>query len=387
MMETVKILVVEDETIIAMDIRNSLKKMGYSVPAIASSGEAALQKIAEFQPHLVLMDIMLRGDIDGVETAEKIRQLYQIPIIFLTAHSDLVTLTRAKATEPFGYVVKPFEERDLQTTIEIALARAKAEAEVRKSLEKERELNELKTLFISIVSHEFRTPLSTILFSASLLENYGNQWSEERRITHLQRIQGAVHHMTQLLEDILILGKYESGTIVCHPHPLNLQEFCQDIIEEFQLTIGSQHKLFFEVTQGCSVKAGTQSTTCLETLPVPEVYLDEKLLRQILTNLLSNAIKYSELGSKVNLELIYLDQQVCFKIHDQGLGIPSEAYQHLFEKFYRASNVGNIPGTGLGLAIVKRSVDLHRGKITVESQLEQGTTFTVWLPSQLASFA
>ncbi|WP_017720859.1 hybrid sensor histidine kinase/response regulator [Kamptonema formosum] len=366
----VKILVVEDEVIIGMDIRKTLKKLGYEVPSVVSAGDKAIEGAAEMQPDLVLMDIMLRGKIDGIEAAEQIRRRFNIPVVFLTAHTDLSTLERAKKAEPFGYIVKPFEERELHTTVEIAMARHRSESEVRKALQKEKELNELKSRFVSMVSHEFRTPLSTILFSAGLLETYGPKWPEEKKVTHLHRIQTAVRQMTGLLEDILVIGKAEAGKLEFNPAPLDLEQFCREIAEEIQITDVNKHCINF-VSQG----------------RLNDAIMDDKMLRHILSNLLSNAIKYSPEGSTVDFELTALEHRgeeqspaVVFRIQDRGIGIPPEDVDRLFETFYRATNVGTIQGTGLGLAIVKRAVDLHGGEIDVKSEVGAGTRFTVTLP-------
>jgi signal transduction histidine kinase len=372
------ILVVEDERIIALDIKQTLINLGYSVPAIASSGVQALEKIIQFSPDLVLMDIMLQGEIDGVKTAEKIRHSYQIPVVYLTSHTDEITLQRAKATEPFGYIVKPFDEKDLYTTVEIAMARGKAEAEIRKALIKEQELNELKSRFVSMVSHEFRTPMATILFSAGLLESYGNEWPENKKVRHLQRIQTAVQHMTEMLDYVLLIGQSEAGKLEFKPAGMNLEKFCSDLIEEIQILGLKTHQISF-ICEG----------NFLET------NMDERLLRHIFTNLLSNAIKYSPEGGNIEFKLteklllehtldgLKASKNAVFTIQDQGIGIPEEDIKHLFESFHRAANVGTIAGTGLGLAIVKKSVELHQGTIEIETKLGVGTTFIVTLPTNI----
>lgn len=368
-MTATTIMIVEDEVIIGMDIRNTLKKLGYNVPAVVASGEKAIEKAEKIQPDLILMDIMLNGSIDGVEAAAELWSRFRFPVVFLTAHTDTTTLERAKQTEPFGYIVKPFEERDLYTTVEIALARWKAETEIHKALKKEKELNELKSRFISMVSHEFRTPLSATLFSADLLESYDSKWPQEKRLTHINRIQNAVHHMAELLDDVLLVGKAEAGKLEFNPIVVDLEAFCREIVEDLQLTEDRQRTIDF-VTQG----------VCRQT------YMDEKLLRHILSNLLSNAIKYSPSGSKVLFELACETNEnggvATFRIQDQGIGIPKEDQERLFETFHRAKNVGTIPGTGLGLTIVKRSVESHGGDLMVESEVGLGTKFTVILPWQ-----
>ena len=360
---TVTILVVEDEVIIGMDISNSLKKLGYHVPAVIATGEKAIEKAEKIQPDLILMDIMLKGGMDGIEAAGQIRARLNLPVVFLTAHTDATTLERAKQSQPFGYIVKPFQEKDLQTTIEIALARCKAESEIRKALEKEKELNELKSRFVSMVSHEFRTPMSTILFSAGLLESYSNKWSEEKKLVHIRRIQSSIQHMTTLLNDVLLIGKAEAGKLEFNPVPIDLEKFCREIVEDIQLSDNNQHKIMFTITGSCA-----------------EAKMDEKLLRHILSNLLSNAVKYSSPNTAVEFNLINEKDKATFQVKDTGIGIPPADLERLFETFHRAKNVGTIPGTGLGLAIVKKAIDLHRGIIGVQSEVDIGTTFTVTLP-------
>ena len=240
--------------------------------------------------------------------------------------------------------------------------RKRAEADIRNALEKEKQLSELKSRFVTMASHEFRTPLTTILSSAELLQDYGFKWNEEKKLQHLQRVVKAVQHMTQLLNDVLLIGKAEAGKLECNPAPVNLVQFCRDLVDEMQLGTDN-HTIAFRSHGNCT-----------------NTYLDEKLLRHILSNLLSNAIKYSPTGSIVQFNLICEQGEAIFRVQDEGIGIPSSDQAQLFDSFYRASNVGTIPGTGLGLAIVKKSVDLYGGKIAVKSVVEVGTTFTVTLP-------
>jgi PAS domain S-box-containing protein len=246
--------------------------------------------------------------------------------------------------------------------------RKRTEAELLKALEKERELNELKSNIITVVSHEYRTPLTTILSSAELLERYGHKWTDEKKQQHLRRIQTTVHHLTQLVSDVLLLEKAKAGKLEFNPTVLDVVTLCRELVEEMQLMAGDKHKLEF-VTQEHSLQAE----------------FDEKLLRQMLINLLSNAIKYSHPGSDVHFALTSQPNEVIFRIQDEGIGIPPEDQQRLFESFHRASNVGTIPGTGLGLAIVKKSVDLHGGQLAVESEVGVGTTFVVRLPLKIGA--
>jgi signal transduction histidine kinase len=376
------ILIVEDEVIIGMDIRRTLMKLGYEVPNIIANAEKAIKESEKKQPDLILMDIMLKGKMDGISAAEIIRNKFQIPVVYLTAHTDTSTLERAKKTQPFGYIVKPFEERELHTTVEIALARSEAEKKMRQALQKEKELNELKSRFISMVSHEFRTPLATILFSIGILEKYSIDWTEEKKLNHIHKIQTAVNQMTNLLEDILTIGKSEAGKIELNPVLLDLKKFCYDLVEDIKSLDQEQHQINFKYV---GEKHGI---------------IDDKLLQKILGNLLNNAVKYSPDHTAVEFSVIlgkepvelteYLSEEqieklthypvAVFQIKDQGLGIPEEDQKYLFEMFHRAKNVGSITGSGLGLAIVKNSVQSHSGEIYFQSTVGKGTDFTVIIP-------
>lgn len=241
--------------------------------------------------------------------------------------------------------------------------RKSAEAEIRKALEQEKELSELKSRFVSMVSHEFRNPLNAISVSVQLLERFGEKWSKEKQSDFFHRIKTSVGRMTDLLDDVLLLGKAGAGKLQFKPTSLDLKSFCSNLLEEIILSTGNKNTIAFEIQGQCTT-----------------ANIDESLLRYILINLLSNAIKYSPVGSTVHFDLVCQDKATIFQIKDEGIGIPLEDQQQLFQSFYRAKNVGDIPGTGLGLAIVKQCVDSHGGAIAVASKVGVGTTFTVTLP-------
>jgi PAS domain S-box-containing protein len=240
--------------------------------------------------------------------------------------------------------------------------RKQAEEDMRKSLEKEKQLNELKSRFVTMTSHEFRTPLATIMSSAELIEHYGHKWNEEKKLHYLSRIQAAVKHMTELMNDVLVLGKAEAGKLEFSPTRLNVEQFCRAIVEEIQLS-ADKHTIFFDSSN-----------------PDAIALIDEKLMRHILVNLLSNAIKYSPDRDRIDFTFIYQPSEIIFIVRDYGIGIPEVEQEKLFESFHRASNVGSISGTGLGLAIVKKAIDVHQCTIEVKSQVGEGTTFIVKIP-------
>lgn len=245
--------------------------------------------------------------------------------------------------------------------------RKAAETEMRKALEKERELSELKSNFVTTVSHEFRTPLSTILSSADMLEFYAGDCSIEKQLEHIQRIQIASLNMKDMLSDVLVLERAEAKKVRFEPAPLNILMFCENLVDEMRLNDQNQHQLIFEPQT---------------TLPEIRGYMDAKLMRQIFTNLLSNALKYSPEGSTVFFRITHDQTNAYFEIQDQGIGIPESDQVRLFEAFHRATNVGIISGNGLGLAIVKQSVEFHQGKLSLTSRENEGTIVRVILPLQ-----
>lgn len=273
---------------------------------------------------------------------------------------------------------------DITERVRVENERKQAEIEVCKALTKERELSELKSRFVSTASHEFRTPLSTILSSADLLEFYAGGWSPEKQVEHIQRIQNAALNMNNLLSDILVIERAEANKLQFEPTAIDLYAFCQDLIDEMQLNDQEEHRLILEVQK---LEEQQNGETLLEASPLTfyppgsiSAHMDEKLLRQILSNLLSNALKYSSSGSPVFFRLTCDKLNACFEVHDRGIGIPPEDQARLFEPFHRGTNVGTTSGNGLGLAIVKQSVDAHRGQIVVSSREGVGTTVRVVLP-------
>ena len=226
-------------------------------------------------------------------------------------------------------------------------------------------LNQFRSRFISMASHEFRTPLSVIYSSAELLEHFGAQWPIEKQHKHLKRIQAHVRNMINLLDDAVMLDRIDSGSITPHPGPIDLAQVCRRIADEFQRGEGAEHEVVVN-QQGAS----------------HGVMADEPLLRYILFNLLSNAAKYSPAAKAIRFDLTCQADQITLLVHDEGMGIPADEISQVFERFYRASNVGSLPGTGLGLPIVKYLVDLQGGTIQLESQINAGTTVTVKLPME-----
>jgi len=243
--------------------------------------------------------------------------------------------------------------------------RKQAEEDIRQALAQQTELNQLRNQFVSMTSHEFRTPLATILSSVELLRDYGPRISAEEQAELIESVTDSVHRMAGMLDRVLFLGKTEAGMLAYEPQPLDPAAWMADEMARLEAT-----------------EARAPDTRLVwHHAPLPPVaWVDGKLLRHMLDNLVANALKYSPEGGEVRVELTQQAQWLVLRVHDQGLGIPAKDLPHLFASFHRASNVGHIKGTGLGLAIVRHAVELHGGRVEVESQLGRGSCFTVWLP-------
>jgi len=229
--------------------------------------------------------------------------------------------------------------------------------EINKALSKEKELGDLKSRFVSMASHEFRTPLSTILSSASLVAKYTESDEQDKRDKHIHRIKSSVNNLTDILNEFLSIGKIEDGKVVTHYVDFNLKEMVTEICRDMQGIAKNDQQILYTHT-GDEI-----------------VNLEPSLLRNVLINLLSNAIKFSPEDGVITITSSVYGNEVKFSIKDNGIGISEEDQEHLFERFFRATNVTNIQGTGLGLHIVGKYIELMDGHIEFKSELEKGTEF------------
>ena len=271
-----------------------------------------------------------------------------------------------KANQELSQYSNTLEKRVEQKTEALASTineLAKSQQDLQKALSKERELNELKSRFVTTASHEFRTPLATILSSTSLIARYDKPEDAEKRQKHIDRIKSSISNLTEILNDFLSLGKLEEGLVRNNPEEFEIVSFAQSIVDEMKnITKENQQIIFSHHGKNSSVA------------------FDRQLLKNVILNLLSNAIKYSPAGKNIEFKTHLSGRMLLISIVDGGIGIPEEDQKHLFERFFRAKNSTNIQGTGLGLNIVKKYVELMNGNVTFASTLNEGTTFTVRLP-------
>ncbi|MGC9528110.1 MAG: ATP-binding protein [Limnospira sp.] len=389
---SVNILLIEDDLAAARLLQELLKCSAldsFQLVHVKRLREALKTlKTAELESQtydVILLDLTL-PDSSGLDSLTPL--LYQapsLPIIVLTNTNDDKLAIEAVRQGAQDYLVKRMVNAEvLVRSIRYAIERKQAFEslkEMNETLEDQvkakteqllqaQELNQLKAEFVSMMSHDFRNPLSTILLSTELLRDSAEKLSPEQKLRLFQRIRAAGQNMTQLLDEVLFMGQSDLNELQCFPVPLNVESFCRQIVDEIQLEVGEKYEIIFE-SQGVFQSA----------------LWDDNLLRHILNNLLNNAIKYSPEGSTIWFDMLGREDAVIFQVQDQGVGIPPRDLSKVFQPFYRSENVGKVPGNGLGLAIVKRCVETHGGRISVDSQLDVGTTFTVAIPVTTVAFS
>jgi signal transduction histidine kinase len=319
-----------------------------------------------------------------------INEKFDIPVVYLSASSDAETLNKVVGTNPSAYVIKPFNIRELNMVIELAIFKDRKEKELQKlnneleekvrmrtaelyeankeltkALEKEREINELKSRIVLNVSHGFKTPLTSILSSAQLLQMYAEKDHpfKQKIAKHAMKIENSVRALNNLLTSVLFFGKADANKMEFKPKKMFLGAFVKELLD--------------------TVKAGIENDVTIKTelgdLP-KTIVSDSEILYQTFENLLSNAVKYSKDGSEVLFKLDYKNGHLYGTVVDNGIGIPKSEQSQLFDRFFRAKNVGIVEGSGLGLSIVKKCIEVMGGEIDFSSEVNKGTTFEVKIP-------
>ncbi|MBD2664722.1 hybrid sensor histidine kinase/response regulator [Richelia sinica] len=339
----------------------------------------ALQELNQSVYDVILLDLTL-PDSQGLSSLPLLtNQAPSLPIVVLTNTNDDQLAIEAVRQGAQDYLVKRQVNPDvLVRSLSYAIERKQLLERVltdNKALEhtieertaelmKTQELYQFKSEFVSMLSHDIRNPLNTILLAAGLLQNNDDKLTKEKKINHFQIIRSAVKNMANLLDEVSFIGKTDVDKFQFQLKEINLQLFCEQVTEEARLTATEKNLTLVFKSSGKVINS----------------QWDDNLLRHIITNLLNNAIKYSLPGGKVQFDLIGQENTVILRFQDWGIGIPSVDQPQLFQPFHRGENVGVITGTGLGLAIVKKCVEAHHGEIMIESQVGEGTTVTITLP-------
>ncbi len=351
-----QVLIVEDEAIVAESIASKLRRYGYEVVDTLPTGEEAIEIAGKMRPDVVLMDIHLAGRIDGIVAADTISTQYRIPVIFLTAYADEQTIARAKDAGPFGYLVKPFRERDLYVTIEMARERSRLEAELEAA---NRELDS----FSYSVSHDLRAPLIAIDgFSRILQETYAGYLPPDG-VECLARIRQAANQMDQLIEDFLRLSRVTRAPI--QMMKLDISQISHEILIQLA-TQEPDRSVHWTVEENLSA------------------YGDPGLCEIALKNLIGNAWKYTRKTEHAQIQVgsQMQGQTRVFYIKDNGAGFPQEKANLLFIPLQRLHSQQEFPGNGIGLATVQRIIHRHGGRIWAEGKPGEGATFFFTLPEE-----
>ena len=389
-MFTLKILIVEDDSVSALLLQRALEKNAHQIIGIAETGEKALEILHENRADIVMMDINLAGELDGIKTTEIINEKFDIPVVYLSASSDADTLNKVVGTNPSAYVIKPFNIRELNMVIELAIFKDRKEKELQKlnneleekvkqrtaelyeankeltkALEKEREINELKSRIVLNVSHGFKTPLTSILSSAQLLQIYAEKDHpfKPKIAKHASKIENSVRALNNLLTSVLFFGKADENKLEFRPKKIFTGAFVKEVLD----------------TVNAGIDNGVNIKTEIGEMP-KTITSDPELIYQVMENLLSNAVKYSKDGEQVEFKLKIENGLLKAVVKDKGIGIPKSEQGKLFDRFFRAKNVGIVEGSGLGLSIVKKCLEVLKGKIEFESEQDKGTTFRVTIP-------
>jgi two-component system sensor histidine kinase/response regulator len=367
-----RIMVVEDERILALDLAETLDELGYTVAGMATRGEEAIELARRLHPQLILMDVRLAGEIDGITAAETIRDEHDVPVVFITAHADEDTLHRATHSDASAYVVKPFKPPDLRCVIEIALHKHAADVRLRENerwLEQtlqqrtaalEAANRELEAFNYS-VAHDLRSPLRGIdSFSQLLIERHSEKLDSEA-LGYLNRVRSATARMSQLIDALLSLGQI--GRSQLQPMDMDFTQLVHSVASEL-------------------ASANRERNVQVAIAPGMRACGDPRLLRIVVVNLLENAWKFTARRQRPSVEIgpCQNTSLPTYYVRDNGAGFDPAHASRLFGAFQRLHADREFPGTGIGLAIVQRVITRHGGTVWAESRPEQGATFYFSLP-------
>jgi signal transduction histidine kinase len=358
-MKPASIMIIEDEGIVALHLARRLESLGHTVPVVVGSGPEAVRQAAVVQPDLVLMDIHLKGEMDGIEAAEQIRAQGDIPIVYLTAYADDPTLQRAKITEPYGYLLKPFQTRELQITIEMALYKHA----MQKSADQQR------AEFLSMLTHDIKNPLSVILGYADMLTEQVTAHGLTEAVEMFGMMKSNVLAVHSLVSNYLYLSTREAGRLQLPRKPVAIHEILRSVARRYSAD-AQQRQLRLEMRLA-------------EDAPLVEGH--PEALERIFANLVDNALKFTPASGEVTLGSEFLNSEVIATVSDTGPGIAQEELPLIFEKYLRAAKDQFRTGVGLGLFIVQQLVNAHGGRIEVASTPGAGTCFSVYLPAASGS--
>ncbi len=397
------ILIIEDDKVAATLLKKALTDLGHTVVGIEADGEKAIELAKEKRPGLLMVDYNLDGDLNGVDVTRSLQKEQSTAVVYVTSKSDEATLNEIANTSPYGYILKPFNTQEVRMVISTALEKLEKEralksanqeldeqvnmtrAELEKSLvqlknevmlrkraqiqleialKNEKELSQIKSRIATSISNEFTNPITSILSSIQILQLKNAEADVDKSYEkHLNRIEGSVFHIKSIISNLLLIEKSGLDNNENKESRVTLDKFMNSIVSDLQ-------------------EQGYEDRNIQIELPdsPKSIITFESLLKQIIFNLASNACKYSAEDSTIKIEVLREDSALRFDVIDQGIGIPEGDQEHLFDYFFRATNVGKIEGNGLGLAVIKNFATIMDAKLTFKSTEGVGSTFSFSLP-------
>lgn len=362
-----RVFVVEDEAVIAIDLRERLTALGYTVCGTAAKGETALPAIAELRPDLVLMDVNLAGAVDGVQAAQRMHAYHDAPVVFLTAYADADLIARVAETTSYGYLVKPFEERELHATLQVALARASAKAEVdarvaERTRELQQALNEMEA-FSYCVAHDLRAPLRAMSGYSTLLTQRHSASLDAEVVQMLSKIDVGAQRLGKLIDGLLEFAQL--GRQSMRALPVRMRRLAEEALGELLTQTGER---IIDIRVG----------------DMPDATGDPVLIGQVWRNLLANALKFSGGRDPAVVEAGFDAAAAAWFVRDNGVGFDMRHADRLFHPFSRLHGMHEFEGVGLGLAHAARIIQRHGGRIWVEAAPDKGATFYMEIPQWTA---
>lgn len=397
------VMIVEDDIFSAKLLQRTIEKLGYKVVGNVESAEEAIGLFKETLPDLVIVDFELPGEMDGGDLTNELSKIEKKAIIFITSADDDESLNKIMASKPDGFIQKPFQFRELRAVLELVFYKSEKEAELaailkdldnkvkertkeldeavqslvmemseretaqrklEEALQAEKKFGKLKSSIISNLSHEFKTPLSTIRSSAQFLTTIIARQKFDRLDTkHTERIEKAVDDLTALLTRILMVEEKVDKIYDVRIEQFDLSALMDDILQEAKLADCKQCKVDYQYD-----------------LDEKEINSDPRLLKLIIANILSNACKYSPIKGQVHFRLAKESDRLKITVNDNGIGMSKNDVEQIFYRFFRGENVESIEGTGIGMSIMKRCLDALGGTVDVESELGKGSTFSLNIP-------
>lgn len=358
-----RVFVVEDEAVIAMDLRERLTALGYAVCGSAARGETAVDAIVDLRPDLVLMDVHLAGVMDGVEAAQRLRSRHDAPVVFLTAYADADVITRALQTSAYGYLVKPFEERELHATLQVALARAHVNAELdARVVERTKALREALAdmeSFSYSIAHDLRAPLRAMSGYAALIAQRQGSGLDAQSLQMLGKIDAAAGRMSLLIDGLLEFARL--GRDALRQHPVGMRRLAEHAVGELRAQAGSRR---------VDIRLGD----------MPDALGDPVMIQQVWRNLFSNAFKFSAGRDPALIEAGFDAALGAWFVRDNGAGFDMKYVDKLFRPFSRLHGSNEFEGVGIGLAHVARIAQRHGGKVWATAEPGKGATFYLEVP-------